>query len=301
MATSIRQLSSSSLAPASLEKASAQPEAWSDVLKRYAVDEVVAVTGGWNQSAIWDDLAEACADRGVIFRQLVVMPKPKIGKYHIEDAGNGQYFVSLETVPQDFLALAVKRVLDIAGAILGVMLCALVFPFYALWLRIVSPGSVLFRQERIGRNGRFFTMYKFRTMRPDAERELPELMTLNQMTGALFKIRNDPRIVAGGNLMRRTHLDELPQFWNVLMGDMSLVGTRPPTRLEVESYKDHHYRRLSMRPGITGVWQVTGNARVYDFEEVVKLDCSYIDHWSLALDLELLAKTVLKVVRFGGW
>ncbi len=115
------------------------------------------------------------------------MPKPKIGKYHIEDAGNGQYFVSLETVPQDFLALAVKRVLDIAGAILGVMLCALVFPFYALWLRIVSPGSVFFRQERIGRNGRFFTMYKFRTMRPDAERELPELMALNQMNWGIVQ------------------------------------------------------------------------------------------------------------------
>ena len=300
MATSIRQLSSSSLAPAPLEETSAQPEAWSDVLQRYAVDEVVAVSG-WNQSAIWNDLAEACADRGVIFRQLVVMPKPKIGTYHIEDAGNGQYFVSLETVPQDFLALAVKRMLDIAGAVVGVMLCALVFPFYALWLRIVSPGSVLFRQERIGRNGRFFTMYKFRTMRPDAERELPELMALNQMNGALFKIENDPRIIAGGNFMRRSHLDELPQFWNVLLGDMSLVGTRPPMRSEVESYQSHHHRRLSMRPGITGIWQVTGNYAVRDFEEVVKLDCQYIDEWSLGLDLKLIGRTILKVARRVGW
>ena len=301
VATSIRHLSSSSLAPTPLEEASVQPEAWSDVLKRYAVDEVVAVTGGWNQSAIWNDLAEACADRGVIFRQLVVMPTPKIGKYHIEDAGNGQYFVSLETVPQDFLALAVKRVLDIVGAILGVILCAVVFPFYALWLRIVSPGSVLFRQERMGRNGRFFAMYKFRTMRPDAERELPELMALNQMNGALFKIKNDPRIVAGGHFMRRSHLDELPQFWNVLLGDMSLVGTRPPTRNEVESYQSHHHRRLSMRPGITGMWQVTGNGMVHDFEEVVKLDCRYIDEWSLRLDLKLIARTLLKVTRRVGW
>jgi lipopolysaccharide/colanic/teichoic acid biosynthesis glycosyltransferase len=303
--TSIRQFSASSRAPLQSEPQAPNvwppdTEPWSDVLKRYAVDEVVAVTA-WNEAAIWNELAEACADRGVIFRQLVVMPKPRIGKYHIEDAGNGQYFVSLETVPQDFLALAVKRALDLLGGLLGVILCAMVFPFYALWLRIVSPGAVLFRQERMGRNGRFFSMYKFRTMRPDAEAELPALMALNEMNGALFKIKHDPRIIAGGNLMRRTHLDELPQFCNVLMGDMSLVGTRPPTRNEVESYENHHHRRLSMRPGITGIWQVTGNQEVRDFEEVVKLDCQYIDEWSLGLDCRLLIKTVSKIIRFKGW
>jgi len=277
-----------------------EPEAWSDVLKRYSVDEVVAVTT-WDQSAIWNELSEACADRGVIFRQLVVMPKPRIGRYHIEDAGNGQYFVSLETVPQDFLALAVKRALDIVGSILGLMLYVAVFPFYALWLRAVSPGAVLFRQERMGRNGRFFTLYKFRTMRPNAEQELPALMALNQMNGAMFKIKKDPRVIFGGDFMRRTHLDELPQFWNVLMGDMSLVGTRPPTRNEVLSYENRHYRRLSMRPGITGMWQVVGNHEVRDFEDVVKLDCYYIDNWSLILDTRLLFKTCLKMFRFQGW
>src|ERR1700689_1175172 len=141
--TSIRQFNLSPRSPLheELQAPEASPperEPWSDVLRRYAVDEVVAVTA-WNQAAIWNELAEACADRGVIFRQLVVMPKPRIGKYHIEEAGNGQYFVSLETVPQDFLALAVKRALDLLGGILGVMLCAMVFPFYALWLRIASP------------------------------------------------------------------------------------------------------------------------------------------------------------------
>ena len=299
MATSIRQLNSNSLEPLNSDR-TGQPEPWSEILKRYAVDEVVAVTG-WNQASIWNDLAEACADRGVIFRQLVVMPKPRVGKYHIEDAGNGQYFVSLETVPQDFLALAVKRLLDVAGAVIGVALCALVFPFYALWLRLVSPGPILFRQERMGRNGRFFAMYKFRTMRAGAERELPNLMALNQMSGALFKIKDDPRVIRGGNFMRRTHLDELPQFWNVLLGDMSLVGTRPPTRNEAETYQNHHHRRLSMRPGITGIWQIAGNDAVRDFEEVVKLDCRYIDNWSLGLDLRLIAKTALKVTRRLGW
>ncbi len=298
MATSIRQLNSSLLSPVLGQ--SEQAEAWPDVLRRYSVDEVVAVTT-WDQSAIWNELAEACADRGLIFRQLIVMPKPKIGKYHIEAAGNGKYFVSLETVPQDFLALTVKRVLDIVGATIGVTFCAVIFPFYALWLRLVSPGTVLFRQQRMGRNGRFFTLYKFRTMRPDAEKELPDLMALNQMTGALFKIKNDPRIIAGGKFMRRTYLDELPQFWNVIMGDMSLVGTRPPTRGEVESYENRHHRRLSMRPGITGIWQVAGNSAIHDFEEVVKLDCQYIDRWSLGLDLKLIGQTLLKVARRVGW
>jgi lipopolysaccharide/colanic/teichoic acid biosynthesis glycosyltransferase len=298
MASSIRQLKPATVAP--VEANSPAPESWSEVLRQYQVDEVVAVSA-WDQSAIWNELSEACADRGVIFRQLVVMPKPKVGRYHIEDAGNGSYFVSLETVPQEQLTLAIKRVLDIVGALFGVTMFALVYPFYALWLRIVSPGPTLFRQERLGRNGRFFTLYKFRTMRPDAESQLHALMGRNEMSGALFKIKDDPRIVTGGTFMRRTHLDELPQFWNVLLGDMSLVGTRPPTRLEVESYENRHYRRLSVRPGITGMWQVTGNGEVHDFEEVVKLDCQYIDNWSLGLDLKLIAKTIVKVIRFGGW
>jgi lipopolysaccharide/colanic/teichoic acid biosynthesis glycosyltransferase len=298
VASSIRQLNGGLVTLS--EGDSAQAEAWSDVLKRYSVDEVVAVTT-WDQSAIWNELAEACGDRGVIFRQLVVMPKPRIGRYHIEEAGNGQYFVSLETVPQDFLALAVKRALDIMGSIFGLILCAFFYPFYALWLRMVSPGTVLFRQERMGRNGRFFTLCKFRTMRPGAERDLPALMALNQMNGAMFKIQNDPRVIFGGDFMRRTHLDELPQFWNVLMGDMSLVGTRPPTRNEVVSYENRHHRRLSMRPGLTGMWQVAGNNAVRDFEEVVKLDCYYIDHWSLKLDLKLISKTLLKVARRIAW
>ncbi len=153
----------------------------------------------------------------------------------------------------------------------------------------------------MGRNGRFFTLYKFRTMRPNAELELPDLMGRNQMSGALFKIKDDPRIITGGNFMRRSHLDELPQFWNVLLGDMSLVGTRPPTRREVESYESRHHRRLSFRPGLTGTWQVTGNHAVRDFEEVVKLDCRYIDEWSLLLDFKLIVLTFLKMFHRAGW
>ncbi len=143
-----------------------------------------------DQSALWNELAEACADRGVIFRQFVVMPKPKLGKYHVEDAENGQYFVSLETVPQDFLTLAVKRVLDIAGSILGAIVCALGIPL------LMPPSYESSRRARFcsarsrwDANGRFFTLYKFHTVRPDAERELPKLTALNQMNRVRFKIK----------------------------------------------------------------------------------------------------------------
>jgi len=277
-------------------------EPWAQVLKGYVVDEVVAVSP-WQVSSAseWNELAEACSDRGIIFRTLVLMPRPKVGKYRIDDTGAGSYFVSLEAVPQDHMPLMIKRIIDIGAASLGLLACVLIFPFYALWLRLVSRGPVLFRQERLGRNGRLFTIYKFRTMHPNAEQQLGKLLDLNEMRGALFKIKNDPRIIRGGRFARRTHLDELPQFWNVLTGDMSLVGTRPPTPIEARAYEDHHYRRLSMRPGLTGIWQVAGNKVVRDFEEVVKLDCQYIDNWSLGLDLKLIAKTASKVMRGQGW
>lgn len=275
---------------------------WCQVLKSYVVDEVVAVSP-WSESsaAVWDELAEACADRGIIFRLLVLMPPPRVGSYRVEEVGPGSYFLSLESVPQDYPRLMIKRMIDIVGALCGLSFCALVYPLYALWLRLVSPGPILFRQCRLGRNGRLFTLYKFRTMHPNAEQELSKLLEKNEMRGAFFKIKNDPRVIRGGHSMRRTHLDELPQFWNVLTGDMSLVGTRPPTPDEARGYLDHHYRRLSMRPGLTGLWQVSGNGSVRDFEDVVKLDCTYIDNWSLAFDLKLIVKTATKVVARSGW
>ena len=275
-------------------------ERWAAVINRYVVDEVVAVSP-WQQAALLDDLASACAERGVIFRILVKMPPLPVGRYFVDDMGQGSYMISLETVPQELLLLMAKRLLDILGAVVGLALCALIFPFYAIWLRIVSPGPALFRQERLGRNGRRFLMYKFRTMCTDAEDKLKDLFRQNEMSGAIFKIRDDPRVIPGGSLMRATHLDELPQFFNVLKGDMSLVGTRPPTPWEAEQYQSHHYRRLSMRPGMTGFWQLSGNKQVNDFDEVVRLDCQYIDNWSLWLDAKLLLKTGAEVLKANGW
>jgi lipopolysaccharide/colanic/teichoic acid biosynthesis glycosyltransferase len=135
----------------------------------------------------------------------------------------------------------------------------------------------------------------------DADQRLTELSAKNQMQGPMFKLEDDPRVTATGRRLRKRHLDELPQFWNVLKGEMSLVGTRPPTEAEILEYAAHHRRRLSMRPGLTGPWQVNGNHQVNDFEEVVKLDCQYIDNWSLGTDLKIVAKTLAKIVRGNAW
>lgn len=286
------------LQPANAESAALGTDEWSQVLGGYVVDEVVTVSPDVRG---FERLAAACAARGLVFRMMVKLPPAKVGNYLVEDAGHGFYFVSLETVPQDFLPLLAKRGLDVAGALAGLMICGLVYPLHALWLRRHSPGPVLFRQPRLGQNGRRFMLYKFRTMRVDAEQRLPALLGRNQMQGSIFKLDDDPRIISGGRFMRRTHLDELPQFWNVLKGEMSLVGTRPPTPCEAERYSDYHYRRLSMKPGITGLWQLNGNGAIRDFEDIVKLDCSYIDNWSLGRDLGILARTCLKVARGNGW
>ena len=273
---------------------------WADALREYSTDEVVAVCS-WEEAPGLQNLAEVCAERGVIFRTMIKLPHTHVGGYQVEDLGKGTYLISLETIPQEVIPLLVKRIIDVVGAISGLLLCALVLPFYAWRLQRESPGPVFFRQQRRGQNGRIFTLYKFRTMYPDAEAGLPELMDRNEMDGQLFKIKDDPRVTPTGAFMRRTHLDELPQFWNVLKGDMSLVGTRPPTVNEVAQYEHHHYRRLSFKPGITGAWQLAGNAKVSNFEQVVQLDCEYIDNWSLWQDIQIIAKTSLKMIRREGW
>jgi exopolysaccharide biosynthesis polyprenyl glycosylphosphotransferase len=277
-----------------------QLDEWRHLLKRHVVDEVVAVAP-WDRAPELRNLEDACAERGIIFRMMLRMPEPKVGRYQVEDMGHGYYAVSLETIPQDYIALYLKRAIDIVGALLGLIACAIVYLFYALVLKLESPGPVIFRQQRIGQNGRVFTLFKFRTMCPDAEQRLHDLLGRNEMKGPLFKLRNDPRVTRVGRLMRNTHLDELPQFWNVLRGDMSLVGPRPAAIRELPEFKSHEIRRMSVKPGLTGVWQVLGNGTVNDFEEIVRLDCEYIDNWSLWLDTKILAKTVFTVLAAAAW
>lgn len=196
--------------------------------------------------------------------------------------------------------LIIKRLFDIVGGIVGTVVSAPIILITAIPLLIESPGPLIFKQQRVGRNGRLFNIYKLRSMYVDAEERKQALMKENKMNGYMFKMDNDPRITKIGKVIRKLSIDELPQFWNVLKGDMSLVGTRPPTVDEFEKYESHHKRRLSLKPGITGLWQVSGRSNIQDFEDVVALDCEYIDNWSVLLDIKLLLKTVWVVITRKG-
>lgn len=192
-----------------------------------------------------------------------------------------------------------KRILDICGALVGLILCGIAGIFLVPLIK-KDGGPAIFAQDRVGQNGRIFKFYKFRSMRVDAEQIKKELMAQNQMKGGMFKMDNDPRITKVGKFIRKTSLDELPQFWNVLKGDMSLVGTRPPTMDEYEAYTPEQKRRLSFKPGITGLWQVSGRSEITDFDEVVKLDVAYMDGWTIWTDIKILLKTVKVVVMKDG-
>ena len=200
----------------------------------------------------------------------------------------------------DYRMVLAKRMIDIVGALMGLLVTFVVGIFLAPVLLLESPGPLVFHQKRVGVNGRVFDFYKFRSMYKDAEERKKELMAQNEMQGLMFKMENDPRITKVGAFIRKTSIDELPQFWNVLKGDMSLVGTRPPTLDEYQQYSYYQKRRISFRPGITGLWQVSGRSDITDFDEIVKLDLEYIDNWSLLLDFKIIFKTILVVFRGSG-
>jgi len=210
----------------------------------------------------------------------------------------GVPILTFERTPANLLPQLFKRVFDIVISGVALVLLMPVFMITALLVKITSKGPFFFVQERGSLNGRTFRLYKFRTMVVDAESKLDELRAHNEMKGAAFKMANDPRVTPLGKWLRKLSVDELPQLWNVFKGDMSLVGPRPPLVSEVAEYDDWHRRRLSMRPGITCLWQVNGRNKITDFGEWAKLDLEYIDNWSLWLDFKILVKTV-PVVLFG--
>lgn len=215
----------------------------------------------------------------------------RFGGYTVITCGHMNY---------SYKRLMIKRLMDIVGGLVGLLVTGLITLIIAPVIKIESPGPIFFTQTRVGRNGRRFKIYKFRSMYKDAEARKKELENQNEVSGLMFKMEDDPRITKVGKFIRKTSLDEFPQFWNVLKGDMSLVGTRPPTEDEFEKYSSYYRRRLSMTPGLTGMWQVSGRSDITDFDEVVKLDLEYIDNWSIGLDLRLLFKTVLVVFTGRG-
>ena len=200
----------------------------------------------------------------------------------------------------DVNKLMIKRLMDIIGSIVGLAITAVLTVFLAPAILIESRGPLIFKQKRVGKNGRFFYVYKFRSMYKDAEERKKALIEKNEMKGLMFKMTDDPRITKVGKFIRKTSLDELPQFFNILKGDMSLVGTRPPTVDEFKMYESYHKRRLSMKPGLTGMWQVSGRSDIEDFEEVVRLDLEYIDNWSIGLDIKIILKTIAVIFKHKG-
>ena len=229
-----------------------------------------------------------------LVRESQLMPNKMVEHY-------GRYMVltssmKIATTRQLFL----KRAMDIVGSLVGLFITGIAFLIFAPIVKIQSPGPIFYSQTRVGKNGRQFKFYKFRTMVVGADAMKKDLMAQNEMKGLMFKMENDPRIFGIGKFMRKYSIDELPQFWNVLKGDMSLVGTRPPTVEEFKQYELHHKARLGIRPGLTGMWQVSGRSDIKDFEKIVALDTQYISNWSLGMDMRILFRTVLVVLTGKG-
>ena len=239
-----------------------------------------------------------CEELGIRTRVAMNFFPNRVARIEIEEL-EGIPFLTFTTTPSNETQLAFKRLLDIAIAMLLLCFSLPALLIAALGIKFSSPGSVLFKQERIGLNGRIFMLYKFRTMIEDAHERRGEIAHLNEMTGPVFKAKSDPRITPIGRILRKFSLDELPQLWNVLKGDMSLVGPRPPIPEEVASYHRWHRRRLSMKPGLTCLWQISGRNNI-DFDRWMQLDLQYIDNWSPSLDLKILLRTIPAVLSGRG-
>jgi exopolysaccharide biosynthesis polyprenyl glycosylphosphotransferase len=270
-----------------------------DTCTRYAIDEVVFCLPAEEMDAA-DEYWPVLEDMGLTVNMVLDFHASRTHRWELSYFNNRIPMMTFYCKPFDAGQLFLKRCLDIAGALVGLGLTALLFPFIALAIKMDSPGPLFFGQKRVRENGRLFRCWKFRSMYMDAEERKQELMHLNEMQGAIFKIRNDPRITPVGAFLRKTSLDELPQFWNVLRGEMSLVGTRPPTPDEVAKYEHWHRKRICIKPGITGMWQVSGRNRIQEFDQVARLDIEYIDKWSLWLDVKILLRTFLTVFALKG-
>ena len=267
-----------------------------DYVRANVVDEVF-IDG--NTRASSEALATALIELGTTVHISLVHSKRLVPNRQLDNYGT--YIVLTSSMKiATFRQLVVKRTMDIVGGIVGLVITAVAFVIFAPIIKLQSPGPVFYQSIRIGKNGRRFKFYKFRTMIPDADKHLDELAEKNEMQGKMFKMEDDPRIIPIGHFMRKYSIDELPQFWNVLKGDMSLVGTRPPTEDEFATYEYHHKARLGIRPGLTGMWQVSGRSDITDFEEVVALDTEYIMHWTLGLDIKILFKTIGVVLSGKG-
>lgn len=268
-----------------------------EVLRNYNIDQVFIMQKRDMDIVEIQKYIDLCIEMGVTCRVVVdIYRKRRAWSYQ---SSIGTYpMITYHTVSLNHGERMAKRLFDIVFSIIGIVLSSPIMLVTAICIRLDSPGPAIFKQVRVGQNGRHFKIWKFRSMYVDAEERKKELMAQNEVKdGMMFKMKDDPRITKVGKFIRKTSIDELPQFFNVLSGSMSFVGTRPPTLDEVEKYETKQWRRLSIKPGITGMWQVSGRSNIKDFEEVVRLDTQYIDNWSMWLDIKLLFMTVAVVLQ----
>ncbi len=258
--------------------------------KGASLDEIVIGYKGRDQKII--DSVDEISKTGITIHYEVDIPEFKGSKHMMFKNTEHLHMVTYANQITSVGQLIIKRFMDIVGGVVGCIFMLVFTIIFAPLIKLESKGPVFFTQERVGRNGRIFKIIKFRSMYQDAEERKKELMSRNQMNGLVFKLDNDPRITKVGAFLRKTSIDEFPQFINVLKGDMSLVGTRPPTINEFREYSLNHKKRLSFRPGLTGLWQVSGRNDIKDFEDIVALDIEYIDTWSISLDIKIILKTI---------
>jgi exopolysaccharide biosynthesis polyprenyl glycosylphosphotransferase len=270
-----------------------------ELLHRHSASRVIFAGSHSHMNRLQEAIG-ACEIEGVEAWLLADFIKTSIAKPAFDMMGSRPMLV-FRTTPEVCWALMIKNLMDRAGAALLLILTSPLFAAAAIGIKCSSPGPVIFRQQRGGKNGRPFTMYKFRTMAVDAESRRAQLAEQNEMSGPVFKVQNDPRVTALGKWLRKTSVDELPQLINVLQGSMSLVGPRPLPLYEVENFENSaQRRRLSVKPGLTCLWQISGRSNLNSFQEWVQLDLAYIDNWSLWLDLKILLKTIPSVLFGSG-
>ncbi len=267
------------------------------MIEEEAVDEVI-ITLPWMYHRKIMSIVRECERRQVSAHIVPDLFQMSLSRVDVDDLG-GVPLVGVREIGFERGALLIKRGIDIVGAMVGLVLGAPLLALIGVAIRLDSPGPIVFRQTRVGAAGKTFDMYKFRSMHEGAEAELEQLRELNEADGPIFKIRDDPRLTRVGRFLRRTSLDELPQLWNVLRGEMSLVGPRPPLPAEVIHYMEWHKKRLEVRPGMTALWQVSGRSTL-SFDEGVLLDIYYIENWSLWLDFKILLRTIPQVLFGDG-
>jgi exopolysaccharide biosynthesis polyprenyl glycosylphosphotransferase len=267
------------------------------ILEEHVLDDVVFAVPRERLHSI-EDAVKVCEEQGV--GVLIALDVLRFGNARMSVGDlNGLPMLALTRTPSDELALAAKRLFDVAVSFTVLLLLSPVLLAMMVAIKLDSPGPIFFKQKRVGLQGRTFGIWKFRSMYMDAEARLESLRAQNEMSGPVFKMKNDPRITRVGRFIRKTSLDEFPQFWNVLRGEMSVVGPRPPLPSEVRQYKRWQRRRLSVKPGITCIWQISGRNNI-DFDRWMELDLEYIDQWSLWTDIQICLKTIPAVLGSRG-